>query len=133
MNDTTNPWIWEFSTLDGATVYDTTEYWDLDALKAAVDASFTDYTWEEVERRGIFGTSVLVEQGGRWVDTGHWVYRKPKTVPTAMPGRAVCSVCDREMRVLKDGTIGVHNWRPRGIYDGRSNRCSGWGKPPKES
>jgi hypothetical protein len=48
-------------------------------------------------------------------------------------GRAACSVCGKQVRVLKDGTIGLHNWRPRGVYDGRSNRCSGWGKPPKES
>lgn len=73
----TAPWIWEYSTPDGATVYDVTEYWDLDALKAAVDASFSDYTWEEVERRGIRGTSVLVKRNGRYVDTGHWVHRKP--------------------------------------------------------
>lgn len=86
MTDTSNPWIWEFSTLDGATVYDTTEYWDLGALKAAVDASFDDYTWEEVARRGIFGTSVLVNRGGRYVDTGHWVYRRPDVLPPWFPG-----------------------------------------------
>lgn len=68
--------VWEYSTLDGATVYDTTVFWDLPALKKAVDVSFDDYTWEEVERRGIRGTSVLVKRNGRYADTGHWVYRK---------------------------------------------------------
>jgi hypothetical protein len=47
------PWVWEYSTLDGATVYDTTVFWDLPALKKAVDNSFADYTWEEVERRDL--------------------------------------------------------------------------------
>ena len=76
MTDTSNVWIWECSSLDGIDVYDTTEYWDLATLKNAVDASFADFIWEEVERRGIKGTSVLVKQNGRYVDTGHWVYRK---------------------------------------------------------
>lgn len=46
-----------------------------------------------------------------------------------------CSVCGRKnTRLLKDGTVGLHNWRKRGtLNDGRSDRCSGWGKPPKES
>lgn len=70
-------WIWEYSTLDGATVYDATVFWDLPALKKSVHASFEDYVWEEVERRGMYGTSVLVKRNGRYVDTGHWVYRKP--------------------------------------------------------
>lgn len=70
-------WVWEYGTRDGATVYDTTVFWDLPALKKAVDASFADYTWEEVERRGIYGTSVLVKRNGGYVDTGHWVYRRP--------------------------------------------------------
>jgi len=74
-------WVWEYSSLNGITVYSATEYADLAAAKAAVDASFSDYTWEEVERRGIRGTSVLVKQNGRYVDTGHWVYRKPQFVP----------------------------------------------------
>jgi len=74
------PWVWEYSTLDGATVYDTTAFWNLPALKKAVDNSFADYTWEEVERREIRGTSVLVNHNGRHVDTGHWVYRKPQEV-----------------------------------------------------
>lgn len=71
-------WVWEYGTRDGRTVHNATEYWELPALKAAVDASFTDYAWEEVERRGIRGTSVLVKTSGRrYEDTGHWVYRKP--------------------------------------------------------
>lgn len=70
-------WVWEYSTLDGATVYDTEVFWDLPALKKAVHVSFDDYVWEEVARRGIYGTSVLVKRGGRYVDTGHWAYRKP--------------------------------------------------------
>lgn len=75
-------WVWEYSTLDGATVYDTEVFWDLESLKKAVHVSFDDYAWEEVERRGIRGTSVLVSRYGRYVDTGHWVYRKPTTIPT---------------------------------------------------
>lgn len=70
------PWVWEYGTLDGVTVYDTEVFWDLGSLKKAVDASFSDYVWEEVERRGMYGTSVLVNRNGRYVDTGHWVYRK---------------------------------------------------------
>lgn len=70
------PWVWEYSTLDGATVYDTTVFWDLESLKKAVHASFEDYTWDEVERRGIYGTLVLVKRNGQYVDTGHWVYCK---------------------------------------------------------
>lgn len=48
-------------------------------------------------------------------------------------GRGTCSVCGKEnVRVLKNGTIGLHNWRKGGLYgDGRSNRCDGWGKKPK--
>lgn len=76
------PWVWEYSTLDGATVYDTEVFWDLESLKKAVDASFADYTWEEVERRGVYGTSVLVNRNGRYVDTGHWAYRRPRSHPT---------------------------------------------------
>lgn len=80
-------WVWEYSTLDGGTVYDTTEYPDLAAVKTAVAASFSDYTWEEVERRGIRGTSVLVKQSsGRYVDTGHWVYLRPGVLPPWFPG-----------------------------------------------
>lgn len=54
-------------------------------------------------------------------------------MPTYETG--TCSVCGREnTRLLKDGTVGLHNWRKRGLWlDGRSNRCDGWGKPPKES
>ena len=76
------PWIWEFGTRDGKTVYDVTEFWDLPAVKAAVDASFADYVYEEVERRGIRGTSVLVNLSGdgRYQDTGHWVYRAESPV-----------------------------------------------------
>lgn len=47
-----------------------------------------------------------------------------------------CSVCGREnTRLLKDGTVGLHNWRKGNTWynDGRSNRCDGWGKSPKES
>ena len=84
---TIEAWIWEYSTLDGITVYDTTEYWSLAAVKAAVDASFNGYVWEEVERRGIRGTSVLVKQSsGRYVDRGHWVYRRPEVLPPWFPG-----------------------------------------------
>lgn len=71
-------WVWEYSTLDGATVYDTEVFWDLESLKKAVHASFADYVWEEVARRGMYGTSMLVKRNGRYVDTGHWVYRKPE-------------------------------------------------------
>jgi len=79
-------WIWEYSTRDGVTL-DSTEYRDLDSAKAAVDASFNDYVWEEVERRGIRGTSVLVKQSsGRYVDMGHWVYRRPEVPPPWFPG-----------------------------------------------
>ena len=55
-------------------------------------------------------------------------------LPKQVPLRAICSVCERpDLRVLKDGTIGLHDWRKGGMYsDGRSNRCSGWGKKPKE-
>ncbi|ACU71895.1 hypothetical protein Caci_2986 [Catenulispora acidiphila DSM 44928] len=74
------PWVWEYSTLDGATVYDTEVFWDLESLKKAVDVCFSDYTWEEVERRKIRGTSILVNRNGRYVDTGHWAYRKPQAV-----------------------------------------------------
>lgn len=59
--------------------------------------------------------------------------RDPDWAASRTYDRAACSVCGKQVRVLKNGTIGLHNWRPRGIYDGRSNRCSGWGKPPKES
>lgn len=52
--------------------------------------------------------------------------------PELEPGRAACSVCGKRKRVLKNGTIGGHNWRPHGIYDGRSDRCDGSLKPPKE-
>lgn len=76
------PWVWEFGTRDGRTVYDTTEFWDLPALKAAVEASFADYMYEEIERHGIRGTSVLVNVNGdgRYQDTGHWIYRAESPV-----------------------------------------------------
>lgn len=82
------PWIWEFGTRDGKTVYDTAEFWDLPALKAAVAASFADYVYEEVERRGIRGTSILVNLSGneRYQDTGHWIYRMPKRPALAKDG-----------------------------------------------
>lgn len=53
-------------------------------------------------------------------------------VPEQVPWRADCSACGKDVRVLKNGTIGPHNWRKAGLYgDGQSNRCSGWGKKPK--
>lgn len=84
-------WIWEYSTLNGRTVYDTTEYWDLTALKAAVDDSFADYVYEEVERRGIRGTSVLVNISGdgRYQDTGHWIYRAESPMKRRRKARTV--------------------------------------------
>jgi hypothetical protein len=71
-------WIWEYGTRDGSTVHTADEFPTLDELKKTVADCFTDYTWEEVERRGIRGTSILVNQYGRYKDTGHWVYRKPQ-------------------------------------------------------
>lgn len=54
--------------------------------------------------------------------------------PVVVPGRGTCSVCDREMRVLKDGTIGPHTTgRPDPYWSGHSSRCPGWGRKPKES
>jgi hypothetical protein len=45
-----------------------------------------------------------------------------------------CSVCDREMRVLKGGTIGPHTTgRPDPYWSGHSPRCPGWGRKPKEN
>lgn len=76
-------WIWEYSTRDGSTVYDATEHPDLQELKKLIDDCFADYVYEEVERRGIRGTSVLVNHYGRYVDTGHWIYRKPQNSNTA--------------------------------------------------
>lgn len=71
------PWIWEYAHLDGSDLITVmAKKDDLAELKRLIAKSFSDYTWEEVERRGIYGTSVLVKRNGRYVDTGHWVYRK---------------------------------------------------------
>lgn len=54
--------------------------------------------------------------------------------PELEPGRGICSVCDREMRVLKNGTIGPHTTgRPDPYWSGHSPRCPGWGREPKGS
>lgn len=88
MTVTTNPWIWEYGSPDGITVYNTTEFDTLNDLKKAVAASFSDYTWEEVERRGIRGTSILVGNGrGGYEDLGNWAYRRPEVLPPWFPGK----------------------------------------------
>lgn len=52
-------------------------------------------------------------------------------LPARVPLRATCSVCDRSIRILKDGTIGPHTTGRREIWNGRSSRCPGWGRKPK--
>jgi|SRR6185312_9859186 len=58
-----------------------------------------------------------------------------RPAPEPMPaGRGICSVCEREMRVLKGGTIGPHTTgRPDPYWSGHSPRCPGWGRKPKEN
>jgi len=48
-------------------------------------------------------------------------------------GRGICSVCEREMRVLKDGTIGPHTTGRPDYWTGLSPRCPGSGEKPKEA
>lgn len=89
---TTGMWVWEYAALAGEAICDVATASDLDELKKQIAESFPDHTWEEVERRGIRGTSILVGHGnGRYVDTGHWVYRRPanegdvKTLADVLP------------------------------------------------
>lgn len=112
MTDTTNAWIWEYGPTDGIGEHDATEYSDLAVLKKDVEASFADYTWEEVERRGIYGTSVLVKQNGRYTDTGHWVYRKPTVTLPWFPGEPGSQWRDVDGDVWTNGDDGY-------VYMGR--------------
>lgn len=108
MTDTSNPWIWEYSSLDGIDVYTADEFPDLATVKAAVDASFADYVWEEVERRGIRGTAILVggHSGGRYVDLGNWVYRRPEVLPPWFPGKPGSEWRDVDGDIWKHGDDG---------------------------
>jgi len=77
-------WVWEYSTPDGRIVH-ATEFPTRDDLDRAVGDCFTDYTWEDVERRGIRGSAIFMSHYGRHEDTGHWVYRKQANTAT-FPG-----------------------------------------------
>jgi hypothetical protein len=98
------------------------------------------FYWTEKERRAAEDRGVTC----RRVD--HDTYREQwaqlmrdgcdcEPVPDPVPaGRGVCAVCDREMRVLKDGTIGPHTTgRPDPRGSRFSPRCPGWGRKPKEN
>lgn len=52
----------------------------------------------------------------------------------AIKPTGTCSVCGRpDTRLLKDGTVGTHNDPRKKYSQPYAPRCSGWGKPPKES
>lgn len=48
-------------------------------------------------------------------------------------GQGICPVCDRPIRLLKNGVIGPHGNKIRDLADPRwGQNCVGWGKQPKE-
>ena len=45
-------------------------------------------------------------------------------------GRGDCPVCGRDIRLVKDGRVGVHN-DMRDRFRWPPVRCAGWGEMPK--
>lgn len=64
-------WIWRKNGVDQA-AYDTAQN-----AVAAVEASFQgcETEWEEVQYGAVRGTKLWKGCGGRWRDTGNWIYR----------------------------------------------------------
>ena len=79
-------WVWEFLSKETGSVllqdvFDELE--GVEELKALVGSCFSDFQWEEIQRRGIRGSVILVNRNGRYEDTGHWVFPWPQ--PLARP------------------------------------------------
>ncbi len=101
-------WVWEYAAHVGNAICDVATASDLGELKKQIAESFPDHTWEEVERRGIRGTSILVGYGnGRYADTGHWVYRRPAIDPSAPP-LGFCTSCGKRVHVADNGGATPH-------------------------
>lgn len=79
MTSQDGPWIWEFRNNASGYVLTTEEFESREAARDMIDACFTSYRWFQVDRGGVTGEVVLVEQHGQFVDTGHWIYPKPQS------------------------------------------------------
>ena len=81
-------WVWEFLSKETGNVLLQDVFDEVDGvqdMKEIVAMCFSDFQWEEVQRRGINGAVVLVNRNGRYEDTGHWVFSWPQ--PLAKPVR----------------------------------------------
>lgn len=67
-------WVWEYVDRDGAVLF-TERYGSLCEVKAIIDECFSDYRFEEIERRGIWGTAVAVYGHEGYRNSRHWIYR----------------------------------------------------------
>jgi hypothetical protein len=87
MSTSGNPtaWVWEFLDKGSGTVLCQDVYNEeadalggVEGMKALIGACFTDFQLEEVERRGIRGSVILVKRYGAYEDTGHWIFPWPQ-------------------------------------------------------